>query len=127
MQFHIFHNSWLTVSSGKHITVAVTPAAAPAINRSALVVSSFPDNLRSCFLYVSKAQKLTALKGAVRRILTKFPFQKPVKPWVAAIVLMSSNRCFCSPRTIYSSFSLSSGATTVLLKQDLFKQSWSKR
>jgi hypothetical protein len=42
-----------TVSSGRQIIVAVTPAAAPAINLSKLVVSSFPENLSSCFLYVS--------------------------------------------------------------------------
>jgi len=42
-----------TVSSGKQRTVAVIPAAAPAINLSEFVVSSFPDSLSNCFLYVS--------------------------------------------------------------------------
>lgn len=42
-----------TVSSGRQSTVAVMPAAAPATNLSKFVVFSCPDNLSSCFLYVS--------------------------------------------------------------------------
>lgn len=108
-----------TVSIGIHSMVAVIPAAAPAINLSKLVVSSFPEILSSCFLYVSYAQKLTALNGAVRRILTKFPLQKPFKPCVVAIFLMSSSRLLCSPRTMYSNFNLSSGATKVLEQEKI--------
>lgn len=42
-----------TVSSGMQSMVAEMPAAAPAMNLSEFVVSSLPDNLSNCFLYVS--------------------------------------------------------------------------
>mmetsp|Transcript_15922 Transcript_15922/g.34393 ORF Transcript_15922/g.34393 Transcript_15922/m.34393 type:complete len:236 (-) Transcript_15922:748-1455(-) len=102
----------LSTSRGKHTTVAVTPAHAPAVKRCTLPSSCIMRT--SSWWYMSKLKKLTALKGAVRRTLRAFPFQKPSRPsvlrtWDAVATALPA---FCF--NIISILTRSRGATHVL-------------